>query len=342
MSLVLVAGGAGFLGSAVVRRLLGTGGAVVLLDTFDDAGDGQALKEERAAVFSRHARAAIVRGDATDPGFLARVLAEHRPSSIVNATLLPADGPGLLPLLESSRGAGIGIFVHLSDGRLYGPRDEAERRAREDEAPEPGGDPDLVAKAAEEEALLASGLPFVNLRVFSAVGSGGGPARFPLDALEALFGGEEIVLPDDAPRDFVHIEDVVRGILSAIARRPLGETVNLGTGLAVRPSELVRALSVRAAREVRISVSGETRRPPRIADLEKAWQALRYSPQSGLGEIAWEILRARLYPAEAGRAPLPAEMASRGPVEGPRPVSRRELFGLFRRPFDTAAKKPRP
>jgi len=341
VSLVLVAGGAGFLGSAVVRRLLGTGGAAVLLDAFDDAGDGRALKEERAAAFSRHPRAAVVRGDAADSAFFESVLAEHRPSSIVNATLLPPDGPGLGPLLESARGAGIGVFIHISDGRLYGPRDEAERRAREDEAPEPGDDPDLVAKAAEEEALHASGLPFVNLRVFSAVGSGGGPARFPLDALEALFGGDEVVLPDDAPRDFVHAEDVVRGILSAIARRPLGETVNLGSSLAVRPSEIVRALASRAAREARISVAGESARSPRIADLEKAWQTLGYSPQLGLGEIAWEIVRARLYPGEAGRAARAAETSARAPVEPPRPVSRRELFGFLRRPFGAAAKKPR-
>ncbi len=339
MSLVLVAGGAGFLGSAVVRRLLGSGEGVVLLDGFDDAGDGRALKEQRVAGFSRHPRAAVVRGDATDPGFLTSVLAEHRPSSIVNATLLPPDGPGLGPLLESARGAGLGLFVHLSDGRLYGPRDEVERRAREDEAPEPGDDIDLVAKAAEEEALFASGLPFVNLRVFSAVGSGGGPARFPLDALEALFGGEEVVLPDDAPRDFVHTEDVVRGILFSIARRPLGETVNLGTGLAARPSELVRALAVRAAREVRFSVSGESTRPPRLADLEKAWQKLGYSPQLGVSEIAWEIVRARQYPEEAGRAVSFAERFPSEPVEPPGPVSRRELFGLFRRPFDAATKK---
>jgi nucleoside-diphosphate-sugar epimerase len=339
VSLVLVAGGAGFLGSAVVRRLLGSGERVVILDGFDDAGDGRVAKEERVAVFSRHPFAAVVRGDAADPDFLASVLAGHRPSAVVNATLLPADGPGLGPLLESVRGAGIGVFVHLSDGRLYGPRGEAGRRAKEDEATEPGDDLDLVAKAAEEEALLASGVSFVNLRVFSAVGSAGGPARFPLDALEALFAGEEVVLPDDAPRDFVHTEDVVRGILFAIARRPLGETVNIGTSLAVRPSELVRALASRASREARVSVAGEPKRLPRVADLEKAWQLLGYSPQLGVREIAWELVRARQYPEEAGRAVRFTGASTGAPAEPPRPVSRRELFGFFRRPFEAAAKK---
>lgn len=341
MSVVLVAGGAGFLGSAVARRLLGTGESVVFLDAFDEGGDGRALKEERIAAFSRHPRAIVVRGDASDPAVLEPVFREHRPASVVNAMLLRPGGRGIGPLLAAARAAGTGIFVHLSDGRLYGPRDEAARRAREDEAPEPGDDPELLGKAAEEEALLASGLPFVNLRVFAAIGPGGGPARFPQGELEALLGNEEIVLAEDAPRDFVHAEDVVRGVLFAIARRPLGETVNLGFGLAVRPSEVVLALARRAAREPCIVATGESPRPPRIADLDKAWRLLGYAPELGVGEIAWEIVRARLYPAEAGRPSRSSGPAPSGAVpEPPRSVSRRELFGFLRKPFDAAAKKP--
>lgn len=339
MSLVLVAGGAGFLGAAVCRQLLGAGEGVAVLDTFDDAGDGRAMKEERAASFGRHPRVRIVRGDGTDPGFLEGVLAEQRPSAIVNAMRLPLDAAGLGPLVEASRQAGVGLLVHLSDAALYGPRGEANLRAREDEPVEPGGDRDLAAKASEEEALLASGLPFVILRVFAATGPGAGPARFPLDVLEALLAGEEAFLADDAPRDFIHPQDVVRGVLSALHKRPIGEIVNLGFGLAVRPSEVVRALAARAAKECRLTVTGTSARTPRIADMEKAWQTLGFSPQLGLGEIVWDTVRARLFPAEAARAFRPAESSAPAPADPPKPVSRRELFGMFRRPFDTA-KKP--
>lgn len=342
MSLVLIAGGAGYLGSAVARRLLGTGERVVFLDSFDDRGDGRALEEERVGAFSRHPNASVVRGDATDPATLERAFAAHRPASVVNAMGLSPGGRGIGPLLEAARAAGAGIVVHLSDGRLYGPRDDASRRAREDEAPEPGDDPGLIAKAAEEEALQASGLPFVNLRVFAAIGPGGGPARFPRAELEALLADKEITLTEDAPRDFVHTEDVVRAVLFALARRPLGETVNVGSGLAVRPSEVVLALAKRAAREPCIVVTGDSPRLPRVADMEKAWQKLGYAPQLGLGDIAWEIVRARLYPREAGRDLRPSGPAPPGAVPEPsRSVSRRELFGFFRKPFDAAATKPR-
>ena len=338
MSGVLVLGGAGFLGAAACRQLLGAGEDVVVLDTFDDAGEGRALKEERVASFRRHPRLTVVRGDGTDRGLLETVFAERRPASVVNAMRLPLDSAGLGPLAEACRGAGVGILVHLSDAALYGPRDESGLRAREDEPIEPGDDRDLLAKAAEEEALLASGIPFVILRVFSAAGPGCGPARFPQDALEALLANEEVFLPDDAPRDFVHPQDVVRGILFALRKRPIGETVNLGFGLAVKPSELVRSLAVRAAVECLLSVSGTAARPPRVADLEKAWQALGFSPQLGLGDIVWDTVRARLFPAEAARAYQRPEPAAAPPADPPKPVSRRELFSMFRRPFDPTKK----
>ena len=171
MSRFLVAGGAGFLGAAVVRQLLGAGEDVVLLDTFDDAGEGRALKEERLASFGRHPRLTTVRGDGTESDFLETVLSEHRPSTVVNAMRLPLDSKGLGPLVATSRQAGIGLLVHLSDAALYGPR-EPGARAREDEPLEPGEDRDLLAKAVEEETVLDSALPFVILRVFVAAGPG--------------------------------------------------------------------------------------------------------------------------------------------------------------------------
>jgi UDP-glucose 4-epimerase len=339
VSRVLVAGGAGFLGAAVARQLLGAGDDVVLLDTFDDAGEGRALKEQRLASLERHPRVSAVRGDGTDAALLESLLLEHRPASVVNAMRLPLDAAGLGPLIEASRQAGVGLLVHLSDAALYGPRDETALRAREDEPIEPGEDRDLLAKAAEEEALLASGLPFVILRVFAAAGPGAGASRFPQDALESLLKDEDVILGDDAPRDFVHPQDVVRGVLFALRKRPIGETVNLGFGLAVRPSEVVRALAARSAKECRLTVRGAAARAPRVADMEKAWQALGFSPQLGLGEIVWDTVRARLFPAEAARAYQRPDVPAAAPSEPPKPVSRRELFGMFRRPFD-ATKKP--
>lgn len=338
MSVVLVAGGAGFLGAAVVRQLLGSGDIVVILDTFDDAGDGRALKEERLASFGRHPRVRVARGDGTSADVVEAVLSEHRPASVVNAMRLPPDAAKLGPLVEASRQTGVGLVVHLSDAALYGPRDEANLRAREDEPIDPGEDRSLLAKAAEEEALLASGLPFVILRVFVAAGPGSGPARFPEDSLDAVLAGEEAFLPDDAPRDFIHAQDVVRGVLFALRKRPIGEIVNLGSGVAVRPSEVVRALAARAGKECRFTVTGTSARAPRVADMEKAWQALGFSPQLGVEDIVSDTVRRSLFPAGAERAEEWREADPIARADAPKPVSRRELFGMFRRPFDGTRK----
>src|SRR5262249_18283554 len=152
-----------------------------------------------------------------DGAFLEETLAAHRPASLVNAMRLPR-GRSLGPLGEACRQAGLGMIVHLSDAALYGPRGEAELRAREGGPIEPGEEPELLAQAAAEEALFASGLPHVILRVFHAAGPGDAPSRFPQDALEALLGDEEVVLPDDAPRDLVHAQDVARGVFFALRK----------------------------------------------------------------------------------------------------------------------------
>jgi nucleoside-diphosphate-sugar epimerase len=333
VSRFLVAGGAGFLGAAAVRQLLGAGEEVVLLDTFDDAGEGRALKEERLASFGRHPSLTTVRGDGTDPDLLETVFAEHRPASVLNAMRLPLDSNGVGPLVTTSRQAGIGLLVHLSDAALYGPR-EPGARAREDEPPEPGEDRDLLAKAAEEETLLDSGVPVVILRIFVAAGPGAGPSRFPQDALEALLGEEDVFIADDAPRDVLHVQDAVHGILLALRKRPIGEVVNLGSGQATTPSDVVRALAGRAAKACRLTVTGEAARNPRIADTEKAWQKLGFSPRLALSDLVWDTVQARLFPADAARAYRRPEVPE-PPADPPRPVSRRELFDMFRRPFDT-------
>ena len=342
MSRVLVAGGAGFLGAAVCRQLVRAGHDVVLLDTFDDAGDGRAVKEERLASLGQHPHVTVVRGDGTDPEGLEAAFASHRPSDIVNAMRLPLDAAGLGPLAEASRQeAGAGLLVHLSDAALYGPRDDAALRAREDEPLEPGDDRDLLAKAAEEEALLASGLPFVILRVFTAAGPGDARALSSRTPSKRFSPTRRSSSPTTRRAISSTPGDVARGVLFALRRHPIGKIVNLGFGLAAKPSDVVRALAARASRECRLQVTGPSGRAPRIADMEKAWQTLGFSPQLGLGEIVWDTVRARLFPSEAARAYEPAEIPVPAAADPPKPVSRRELFGMFRRPFD-AAKKPDP
>jgi len=327
---VLVAGGAGLLGAAAARQLLQQGQAVLLADTFDPTGDGREAKEGRVATLPRGFRLTIAREDLSDAAALERLFAEQRPAAVVNAARFAPGRPGARPLMDFSRASGVGLFVHLSDGALYGASADPTRRAREDEALSPGEDPHLSTKAAEEAELAEAGIPYVILRVFDPLGPGP-VTRFPGEALEAILADEEVFLGDDLPRDFIHPEDVGRGVALALARRPIGEAINLGSGTGTTPGVVLKKLAERSGKPLRLRLHSpqEGVRPPRIADMEKAWARLGFSPGRVLDDMVDEIVRGRA-PGAGLRHRSFLSPAARWRA---RDVSRRELFDLFRRPF---------
>jgi nucleoside-diphosphate-sugar epimerase len=328
---VLVAGGAGLIGAAVAKALLDETEHVVVADDFGEAGDGRNVKEWRTERLAADPRVLIERADLADAAALADLFERHRPAAVVNAALFDPAGPGAGPLMSAARSAGTGLFLHLSDGALYAPGPAPERPAREDEPLEAGGDPALTAKLEEERLLSEAGLPFACLRVFDVLGPMFPPRRFPAAPLEAILAGEEVAYEEAGWQDVVHLDDVVRGVVLAFRRRPLGKTINLGGGLLVNPRTLLALLAREAGKELRLRVTPppgplRARRP---ANLEAARTELGWVPFFTVGGIVESLVSARLGTAAVRKRPGPFAPAK----EPPRPVSRRELFGIFRRPF---------
>ena len=152
--------------------------------------------------------------------------------------------------------------------------------------------------------------------------------------------------PPTRPATCLHVRDAVHGILAALALRPAGRTFHLGSGRGVAPSRVVRLLAERAFRPVRIRVEERETRPQRVASLARAGELLRFQPKTSLETSVEEIVAARLGAPEAStsRPQPPSQVlrpaAPRPPEpDEPKEVSRRELFGFFRRPFD--GKRPR-
>jgi len=328
---VLVAGGAGLIGAAVAKSLLEEGGEAVAADDFGDGGDGRSVKEWRAERLAENPRAAVERVDLTNEAALEDLFVRRRPAAVVNAALFDPTGAGARPLMLAARSTGTGLFVHLSDGALYAPGPEPERPAREDEPLDAGGDPRLAAKLEEERLLAELGLPFVALRLFEVLGPMFPPRRFPVGPLEAIVAGEEVEYQETGWRDIVHLDDAVRGIVLALRRRPLGKMINLGGGLLVNPRTLIALLAREAGRELKIRVTPPSGPllPRRPASLEVARRELGWEPAFTVGRIVESLVSARLGTSAAGRRPA-ALPPRREPAH---PVSRRELFGLFRRPF---------
>jgi nucleoside-diphosphate-sugar epimerase len=332
---VLVSGGAGLLGAAASEELLRRGNRVIVADACEVWGDGRAVREDRIERLRAFEEAVAVRTDLTDPVAVAALLRDHRPDAILNAALFPPGGAGIGPLIGAARAAGTGFFLHLSDGALYGNPQEPGTPAREDEPLEPGPDPALQRRAAEEELVRSGGVPFAILRIFEVIGPSQPPGRFPAGALESLLAGDRVDLPDDEPRDLIDIWDAVRGILLALDRRPAGQTVNVGTGRAARPSELVSLLAARAFRPMRHSAGAPPSRRPRVADTDRARDLLGFVAERFLDASAASIVAARLLgpPEEVVSSPRPRISTGTAVAPEPRSVSRRELFGFLRRPF---------
>ena len=334
---VLVAGGAGLVGSAVARQLLSEVAEVAVVDALLEPGDGRAVREERLEALRAFPRATVLAADLSLPGAAADVFRDVRPGAVVNAALFPPGGPGFAAMLEAARAHEPPFLVHLSDAALYGPAGAPGQPALEEEPVDPGRDPVLLQRVAEEALLRSSDVPNVVLRLFDLHAPGAPPTRFPQDALETLLDGREVVLPSDEPRDLLHLADAVHGILAALALRPAGRTVNLASGRGVAPSHVVRLLGERAFRPVRLRVEAAGGRPPRVASLQRAGELLRFRPKTSLETALDEIVSARLGAPETSSSrtpPTPGPLRPAPPRDAPKEVSRRELFGFFRRPLD--------
>jgi nucleoside-diphosphate-sugar epimerase len=323
-STILVAGAAGLLGSAVTRRLAGAGETVVAADFLGGPGDGRAVREARAGALGKLRNATVARIDLSSSMRTEPFLRRLRPSAVVNAALFDPRGPGLAPLLEACRSSGVGFFLHLSDAALYPDAPEAGAPAHEDEPRSAGDDPYLAQRLHEESLLEASGLPYAILRVFSLYGPELPERRRSAQETETILRGRPAPFADDRPRDFLHVDDAARGIHAALRERPSGEILNLGSGVAVAPSQVLLTLCLRAGIAFSFGAAGApSPRCPRVADTAKATSLLAFSPERKLADGVSPLLPARRPPAAlAAREAAPA---------APSVVSRRELFDLFRR-----------
>lgn len=231
---VLVTGGAGFIGSHLVRALLERGHEPLVLD---DLSSGR-----RSAV---RAGVAFVRADVSDPATAGRIC-DLRPEVVVHAAAQvsversvrdPARDEavnvrGTAVTLEGATAGGARRFVFISSGgAVYG----STRGADEATPPAPES-PYGRNKLAAERLVAAAGLPAAIARLANVYGAGqrsdleGGVVAIFTDAVRA--GGPVVVHGDGGQtRDFVHVDDVAEALCRMVEDDQVG-TWNVGTGVA--------------------------------------------------------------------------------------------------------------
>jgi UDP-glucuronate 4-epimerase len=258
---VLVTGGAGFIGSHVVERLLTRRASrVTVLDNFDDYYD-EKLKRANIGAFVNHPDVTLVEGDLLDAPLCESLFARSgfrtvvhlaaragvRPSLAAPLLYQRVNVEGTYRLLELSRAYGVERFVFASSSSVYGVRSKAP--FREDDPVLAPASPYAATKLAGEAACHAyshvHGLRCVCLRFFTVYG----PRQRPDLAIrkfgELIADGKPVPMFGDgsAARDYTYIDDVVTGVLAAVSysASPF-EIINLGNERPVLLRELIAEL----------------------------------------------------------------------------------------------------
>ena len=306
----LVTGGAGYIGSHVVRALQGAGLEVVVLD---DLSTGR-----REFVLEG---VPLVVGSVTDAEIVDEVLADHAVTGVVHLAGLKYAGvsvtaplafyrvnvEGMRVLIEQCEAAGVGSFVFSSSAAVFGTPDVdlvTEDTPRRPESPY--GETKLIGEWLLADASRAAeiddreAMRHVSLRYFNVVGSGDrsiydvSPHNlFPL-VLRALASGtpptvhgDDYATPDGScVRDYLHVVDVAEAhVAAALALqegRPLAPAYNLGRGEGVSVKEILasfeRVLDRPIAYDIGPRRPGDPARIVTAADRARAdlgWAAAR-------------------------------------------------------------------
>lgn len=299
---VLVTGGAGFIGSHLVERLLGTGTRVTCVDSFDDFYDPLIKRRNIAAALRAPTTVfQLIEADIRDIDCIERAIDGVAVDAIVHlaarAGVRPSiDDPvlyaqsnieGTVSLLEFARRAGIREFVFGSSSSVYG--NNAKVPFSEADAVDCPISPYAAAKRGAELFCSAFahlyGMSILSLRFFTVYGPRQRPDLAIHKFAKLIVAGEQVPVYGDGTmrRDFTYVDDTVSGIVAGlewVARNRGFEIVNLGAGGSVAVMDMVKGLAAALHRHVEIQrlprQPGDVERT--FADTEKAWRILGYKP----------------------------------------------------------------
>ncbi|MFP1805518.1 dTDP-glucose 4,6-dehydratase [Lonsdalea quercina] len=249
---ILVTGGAGFIGSAVVRHIISnTSDAVVNVDKLTYAGNLESLTE-----VEDHERYAFVQADICDRAALDDIFQSHRPDAVMHLAAeshvdRSIDGPaafietnivGTYTLLEATRAYWLSLneaeksrfrFHHISTDEVYGDLEGVDDLFTETTSYAPSS-PYSASKASSDHLVRAwqrtYGLPTIVTNCSNNYGPYHFPEKLiPLIILNALEGKPLPVYGNGMQiRDWLFVEDHARALYTVVTTGEVGETYNIG------------------------------------------------------------------------------------------------------------------
>ena len=287
---VFITGGAGFIGSWVVRQFLQQGIKVVVLDNFSTGK----LKNLKEPIDSHAPHLKIVEGDIRSTSDLKSAIrgccaVVHLaamvsvPKSLENPLVChEINVGGFQNVLESAREEGIRRVVYSSSSAVYGKQHNFPIKENAPKSPlSPYGASKLMNEVLAATYAESYHFQTIGLRYFNVFGPGQNPdgdyAAVIPKWIRALIQGEQISIYGDgsAVRDFIFVEDVAKAnVKSALLEfdHPGSHILNVGSGRPISLLQLVEKLNNIAIRMGKnLSVSEPRRQSARIGEIAKSY-----------------------------------------------------------------------
>ncbi len=294
---ILITGGAGFIGSHLIEKLLAEGRQIVCLDSFNDYYD-PAIKRENIRLSLANPDLELIEGDILDAPLLDDLFAKHKFDIIVHLAARAGVRPslrdpllyeqvnciGTLNLLERARAVEVGHFVFGSSSSVYGTNSKV-----------PFSEADPINKPVSPYATTKrSGelmcytynhlydLPVTALRFFTVYGPRQRPDMAIHKFTRAISAGEAITLFGDGKsrRDYTYVDDIIDGVTRAMECPDGFKIYNLGESQTIELLDLIKLIEEAVGREAKIEwlpdQPGDV--PVTYADISLARSRLGYNP----------------------------------------------------------------
>ena len=295
---VLVTGGAGFIGSHLVEKLLADGQSVVIVDDFNDFYDPK-IKRANISAAVKHVEVYDV--DLRNDDKLANIFRDHKFDAIFHLAARAGVRPsiqkpqlyydtnvaGTLHLLEAARVSAVERFIFASSSSVYGAAKTVP--FSEEEHVTQTLSPYAATKIAGE--FLCStyshlyGLRIVALRYFTVYGARQRPDLAIHQFTRKIHAGDPIDQFGDGTtrRDYTYIDDIIQGTMAALTYDgPAFDVFNLGESNTVQLKDLIAAIERTLDKKAKINRLPEQPGDMTLtcADISKAKKLLGYNPKT--------------------------------------------------------------
>ena len=301
MKKILVTGGAGFIGSHLMERLLAEGHAVINVDNFNDYYDPN-VKRRNIESLPQKADYRLIEGEILDYAFLKDVFSRERINVVVHLAARAGVRPSIMEprlyqevnvagttnLLELSRQFGVEKFIFGSSSSVYGENKKVP--FSEDDPVDHPISPYAASKKAGELICYTYhhlySLPTTCLRFFTVYGPRQRPDMAIHKFTRNIRNGSEIAMFGDGTsrRDYTFVSDIIEGICRAIEHCRGYHIYNLGESKTITLKELINLIAKCVGREPVIRElppqAGDV--PITYADISKARNEIGFQPKVGM------------------------------------------------------------